>query len=79
MVANAEKTFDGLTVERLADPSPEPKMNEVVIEDLINVGVHVSTHTGQILWIAKMLNGGGLDEIWMRAHRDGGGWRRKDA
>jgi hypothetical protein len=79
MVANAGKTFDGLTVERLGDLSPEPKMNEVVIEDLINVGVHVSTHAGQIVWIAKMLSGGGLDDVWMRAHREGGGWRRKDA
>src|SRR5260221_5978146 len=42
MVANAEKTFDGLTEERLGEPSQEPKMNEVVIEDLINVGVHFS-------------------------------------
>src|SRR5258708_20599521 len=79
MVADAEKTFDGLTVERLGESSPEPKMNEVVMEDLINAGVHFSTHVGQIVWIAKMLSGGGLDDVWMRAHRAGGGGRGQEA
>ena len=76
MVANAERTFDGLTVERLGEPSPEPRQSEIVVQDLINIAVHFSTHTGQILWIAKMLLDGGLDDLWMRAHREQGGWRR---
>lgn len=77
MVSNAEKTFDGITVERLGDPSPEPRQSEIVMEDLIGIAAHVSTHTGQILWIAKMLTGGGLDDVWMRAHREQGGWRKR--
>ncbi len=77
MVANAVKTFDGLTVDRLGDPSPEPRQSEIVFQDLIGIAVHLSTHVGQILWIAKMLSGGGLDDVWMRAHREQGGWRRK--
>ena len=77
MVANAETTFDGITIERLGDPSPEPRLSEIVMEDLIGIAVHVSTHTGQILWIAKMLSGGGLDDVWMRAHREQGGWRKR--
>jgi uncharacterized damage-inducible protein DinB len=75
MVANAGKTFDGLTVERLGDASPEPRQSEIVVQDLINIAVHFSTHTGQILWITKMLSGASMDDLWMRAHREGGGWR----
>jgi hypothetical protein len=76
MVANAAKTFDGITVDRLRDPSAEPGMHEIIVEDLINITVHFSTHVGQIVWIAKMLSGGGLEDVWMRSHREGGGWRR---
>ena len=76
MVASAEKTFDRLTVQRLGDASPEPRQSEIVFQDLINIAVHFSTHAGQIVWIAKMLIDGGLDDVWMRAHREQGGWRR---
>jgi hypothetical protein len=76
MVAHAVQTFEGITVERLGEPSPEPTMNAVVFEDLINILSHVSTHTGQILFIAKMLRGGSIDELWMHSHRDSGAWKR---
>jgi hypothetical protein len=77
MVAGAVKTFDTITVDRLGDASPEPRQSEIVFQDLINIAVHLSAHTAQILWITKMLIDGGLDDVWMRAHRDGGAWRRK--
>src|SRR6185503_7833640 len=69
MVANAEKTFDSLTVERLGDPSPEPKMYTIAFEDVLNVAIHLSNHAGQIVWIAKMLDAQAIDEVWMRTHR----------
>ena len=75
MVAKAEQTFAGLTIERLNDPSPEPKMQDYVIQDLLNVASHISTHTGQIVWITKMLQEGSLDEVWMRTHRSEGAWK----
>ncbi len=74
MVANAEKTFDGITVDRLSSPSPEPKMYTLLIEDLIGIVTHVSTHTGQVLWITKMLSEGSLDDVWIKTHKDLGGW-----
>src|ERR1043166_9625347 len=40
MVAKAEQTFNALTPERLGDPSPEPTMNKLVVNDLIGVAVH---------------------------------------
>jgi uncharacterized damage-inducible protein DinB len=75
MVAKAEQTFDALTLERLGDPSPEPKMHASVMEDLINVAVHLSNHAGQIVWITKMLRGDAVDEVWIRAHKENV-WRR---
>jgi len=75
MVAGAERTFASLTPESLETPSPEPKMSTIVVEDLINIATHVATHTGQILWVAKMFDGKALDEIWIKTHRAGGTWK----
>jgi len=74
MVANAEKTFDALTPERLEEPSPEPKMHHYVVQDLLGVMSHISAHAAQIVWIAKMLHEGGADDVWIKSHRDLGGW-----
>jgi uncharacterized damage-inducible protein DinB len=79
MVAHAERTFDGLTPERLGEPSPEPKMHAVVLEDLLGVLAHVANHAGQIVWIAKMLRGGAIDDVWIRTHRELGAWRKPNA
>jgi len=75
MVANAEKTFAKLTPERLGDPSPEPRMSRIVVEDLIGVAVHIAAHAGQIVWITKMIRGGGLNDVWMKVHKESGAWR----
>ena len=77
MVAKAERTFEGLTPDSLAAPSPEPTMHAVVFEDLLNVTAHLATHAGQILWIAKMLNEGAVDELWMKTHRAEGAWKKR--
>jgi hypothetical protein len=79
MVAKAERTFDSLTPAALGDPSPEPTMHTIVLEDLINIATHLANHAGQIVWIAKMLDAGAIDEVWIKTHRELGGWRKKDA
>lgn len=76
MVAEADRTFDALTPARLGDPSPEQKMHEIVAEDLIGIAVHIASHAGQIVWIAKMFNGSALADVWMKTHRDEGAWKR---
>lgn len=75
MVANAEKTFEALTPERLGEPSTEPTLYTLVIEELIGVATHIANHAGQIVWIAKMLKDGAVDEVWMRTHKRLGGWK----
>ncbi len=76
MVAKAETSFARVTGDRLTAPSTDPERNTFLIEDLIGILTHVSTHTGQILWITKMLKEGALDEVWMRTHKHEGGWRK---
>lgn len=76
MIARAEQTFAALTPERLGDPSPEPQLNSIVFEDLLNVALHIANHAGQIVWITKMLTeSAGHRELWMKTHRDGGAWK----
>jgi Protein of unknown function (DUF1572) len=77
MVTNAARTFEGLTPESLEAPSPEPAMSTIVFEDLLNITAHIATHAGQILWIAKMLNEGSVDELWMKTHRAEGAWKKR--
>jgi hypothetical protein len=77
MVAKAEKTFEGLTPDSLDAPSPEPAMASIVLEDLLNITAHVAAHTGQIVWIAKMLNEGAIDEVWIKTHRSEGAWKKR--
>jgi len=69
MVANARRTFEHFAIERLGEPSPEPRMATIVFEDIVNIAVHVANHAGQILWIAKMLEASAIDEVWMRTHK----------
>ena len=75
MVAQATQTFDAMTVERFGEPSREQRMYTIVMEDLLSILSHIANHTGQILWITKMLKDGGLDDLWMKAHKRHGGWK----
>ncbi len=77
MVTKAEETLSKLSADRLAGPSSDPERNILLIDDLVSILTHISTHTGQILWITKMLNEGALDEVWMRTHKRLGGWRQR--
>ena len=75
MLANAEKTFDTLTPESLSAPAADPRLT-LLVEDLLGVALHISNHTGQIVWIAKMLHDGALNDVWIRSHKREGAWKR---
>ncbi len=77
MVTKAGQTFSRLTPDHLAEPSPEPKLYSLLVDDLITVAVHLSNHAGQIVWITKMLSEGSVDEVWIRTHKELGGWRKR--
>lgn len=66
MVSDALDSFD---TSRFLDPTEESAYNPTVFNLLFNVAVHVATHTGQIVFVTKMLKEGSLDEVWIRAHK----------
>ena len=77
MIRKAEDTLRKLPPDRLSDPSTEPKLNSTVFDDVVGVLTHLSTHTGQIVWITKMLREGGTAaDLWMKTHRDHGAWKK---
>lgn len=76
MVAKAEQTFSKIKPGDLSGPSKEPERYDFLVDDLISILTHVANHVGQILWITKMLQEGALDEVWMRAHKREGAWKK---
>jgi uncharacterized damage-inducible protein DinB len=76
MAEKATETFAALDASRLGEPSSEPAYYSTVFEDLFGVAVHLATHTGQIVYVTKMLKEGSLDELWAQTHRQSGAWKR---
>ncbi len=74
MVETAEQTFDAINPSRLSEPSSEPAYYSVVFEDLFGIAIHLATHTGQIVYVTKMLKEGSVNDLWTQTHRDLGAW-----
>ncbi len=74
-VSKTEQTFANLEAARLSEPSTEPAYYSTVFEDLFGVAIHVAVHTGQIVYITKMLSEGSIDDLWAQTHRSLGAWR----
>jgi uncharacterized damage-inducible protein DinB len=75
MVAKAEQTFDALEASRLNEPSAEPAYYSTIFEDLFGIAIHLATHTGQIVYVTKMLKEGSINELWARTHRESKAWK----
>lgn len=75
MVEKAAQTFAALEPSRLSEPSTEPAYYSIVFEDLFGVAIHLATHTGQIVYVTKMLREGSVSELWTRTHRESGAWK----
>jgi hypothetical protein len=75
MVDMAQQTFDSFEPSRLRDESTEPTYYSTVFEDLFGVAIHMAVHTGQIVYITKMLKEGSINDLWTRTHKSTGAWR----
>jgi len=75
MIAEATRTFDALDASRLGAPSTETAYYSIVFEDLFGVAIHLATHTGQIVYVTKMLKAGSVRDLWSRTHKQSGAWR----
>ncbi len=74
MVEKTKQTFAQLDPSRLTGPSTEPAYYSTVFEDILGVAVHMTMHTGQIVYITKALQAGSLNELWSKVHRAQGAW-----
>ena len=74
MVTRADETFATLTAEQMSKPATDPRY-AIAFEELLAIALHFSTHAGQIVWIAKMMRDGALNEVWMRTHEQLGAFK----
>jgi hypothetical protein len=75
MVLKAAQTFEALDPSRLSEPSTEPAYYSIIFEDLFGVAIHLATHTGQIVYVTKMLKEGSVNDLWTQTHRAAGAWK----
>jgi uncharacterized damage-inducible protein DinB len=68
-ISEAGKVLDSFDTSRFLQPSDEPDYVPTNFDVIFNVAIHLATHAGQIVYIAKMLNEGSLDELWIKAHK----------
>ena len=76
MVGKAGQTFEALDASRLEEPSTEPAYYSTILEDLFGVAIHFASHTGQIVYVTKMLREGSINDLWMQTHREFGAWKK---
>jgi uncharacterized damage-inducible protein DinB len=75
MTEKAEQTFAALNKSRLAEASIEPAYYSTIFEDLFGVAIHMAVHTGQIVYVTKLLKQGSINELWSQTHRSLGAWK----
>ena len=76
MVEKVVQTFAALNRSRLSEPSTEPAYYSIIFEDLFGVAIHLATHTGQIVYVTKMLKEGSINDLWIQTHKKLGTWRK---
>jgi uncharacterized damage-inducible protein DinB len=68
-IAQAKRVFTALDGQRLVASTDEPDYVPTVFDSIFNISIHLATHTGQVIYITKMLKEGSVDELWIRAHK----------
>jgi hypothetical protein len=68
MIEQAAKTLESFDSSRLLNSTEEPDYYPNLFDQICGVVTHLALHTGQIIYVTKMLKSGSLDEIWRRAY-----------
>jgi hypothetical protein len=68
-IAQIKQIFESFDTKRFLDSTSEQAYNPTIFNLLYNVSIHIATHTGQIVFVTKMLKDGSLDDLWIRAHK----------
>jgi hypothetical protein len=67
-IEQAARTFDSFDTSSFLSGTEEPDYYPHLFDQICGVLTHLSLHAGQIVYVAKMLKAGSLDEIWRRAY-----------
>lgn len=67
-ISQATRVLDAFDTSRFMTATDEQNYVPTVFDLIFNIAIHVATHTGQIVYITKMLKEGSVDELWSRAH-----------
>ena len=68
-ISQAFEVLGSLDTSRFLDPTDEQDYVPTIFDMIFNIAIHLATHSGQIVYITKMLKEGSVDELWIRAHR----------
>jgi hypothetical protein len=68
MVEQASRTLESFDTSTFLNTTEEPDYYPHVFDQICGIVTHLALHTGQIIYVAKMLKAGSLEEIWKRAY-----------
>lgn len=68
-IDQAAQVLGSFDTSRFLEPTDEQNYVPTVFDLIFNIAIHLATHTGQIVYITKMLKEGSVDELWIRAHK----------
>lgn len=68
-IAEAAQVLDRFDTARFLHQTAEPNYYFTLFEQMLGIAIHLATHTGQIVYVTKLLKDGALDELWIRAHK----------
>ena len=69
-ISQAASILDSFDTSRFLEPTDEQDYVPTIFDMIFNIAIHLATHTGQIVFVTKMLNEGSVDELWIRAHKE---------
>jgi uncharacterized damage-inducible protein DinB len=67
-ISQAAQVLDAFDASRFMTATDEQNYVPTMFDLIFNISIHLATHTGQIIYITKMLKEASVDELWIRAH-----------
>jgi uncharacterized damage-inducible protein DinB len=67
-IDQAAQVLVSFNTSRFLEPTNEQNYVPTIFDLIFNIAIHIATHTGQIVYVTKMLKEGSVNELWIRAH-----------
>jgi hypothetical protein len=68
-IRQASEVLGAFDTSRFLDQPIDQGYNRNLFDQILSVALHLATHMGQIVYVAKMFQEGSVDEIWIRASK----------